>query len=333
MKIFISWSGNTSQDVGLALKDFLESVIQSLEVFISTEMDRGSLWNKLINDELRNTGCGIICLTSENYDAPWILFESGALAKGIEQSRVCTFLINIDPSVLLKSPLSQFNHTKSDKESILSLVKTLNNLLDTPLSDKKLINAFDKFWPDYAQRFDEIVSLNKPTSKPKQPAYKELATETLEVLNRINRQLAIDDFSVGDKIRKIEYRLAKLYSLEFQKQTDAKAMTLNYKTFDETDSSMNVWVYYRDDFEDEIALAANEILNNLEITLKDDFAKYECNFYDEYSGQEAAIKYTFLRKDLITNAEYRSVCNASDLAFQKHQIKIGGIRCSGERID
>ena len=334
MKIFVSWSGETSREVGLALKDFLESVIQSLEIFISTDMERGSVWNKLINDELQNTYCGIICLTSENHNAPWIMFESGALAKGMDQNRVCTFLIDIDPSALLQSPLSQFNHTKSDKKSILLLAKTLNSKLKAPLSDNKLENAFEKFWPDYILRFEGIVSTSKPSSsKSKQHNYKELATETLDALNRINRQLTTDDFGVGDKIRKIEYRLNKLYSLEFQKQTDVKTMTFSHKIFDETDSVMNVWIYYRDDFDDDIALVANEILNNIDVTLKDDFAKYECNYYDEYSTNEPAIRYTFLRENLITSAEYGSICKVSDMVFRNHNIKIGGIRCSGERMD
>lgn len=94
----------------------------------SRDLDRGSLWFGEINEQLKDTTIGIICLTQENKRRPWILFEAGALAKGLSTARVCTFLIDLQPKDV-EDPLAQFNHTFPNKESIHGLIRTLNGAL------------------------------------------------------------------------------------------------------------------------------------------------------------------------------------------------------------
>ncbi|WP_417071157.1 hypothetical protein [Niveibacterium terrae] len=96
MKVFLSWSGQSSKEVANLLSDWLCCVIQASRPWISTrDLDRGSLWFGEINDQLKDTTVGIICLTQENKTRPWILFEAGALAKGLSTSRVCTLLVDL----------------------------------------------------------------------------------------------------------------------------------------------------------------------------------------------------------------------------------------------
>lgn len=96
MKVFLSWSGTRSREIAKLLSDWLSCVIQALQPWVSDrDLDRGSLWFGEINDQLKDTTVGIICLTQENKDRPWILFEAGALAKGLSTARVCTLLIDL----------------------------------------------------------------------------------------------------------------------------------------------------------------------------------------------------------------------------------------------
>ena len=82
MKIFVSWSGDTSRKFAKYLKDWLEQCIQSADVFFSQEdIEKGERWNDKIATELQDSKFGIVCLTSENVNAPWIHFEAGALSK------------------------------------------------------------------------------------------------------------------------------------------------------------------------------------------------------------------------------------------------------------
>src|SRR5690349_13640049 len=116
MKVFISWSGARSRAVAELLNDWLKCVLQALRPWLSTQdIDRGALWFTEIHGQLNDTSIGIVCLTQENKNRPWILFESGALAKGLSTSRVCTLLIDLEPSDL-DDPLAQFNHTFPRKD-------------------------------------------------------------------------------------------------------------------------------------------------------------------------------------------------------------------------
>jgi hypothetical protein len=93
MKVFISWSGELSKQVAQVLHDWIEDVLQGTEAWISSEdIDKGSFWFGEIGNELSETGIGILCLTKDNIHAPWILFEAGALSKGLSKNRVCPFL-------------------------------------------------------------------------------------------------------------------------------------------------------------------------------------------------------------------------------------------------
>ncbi len=164
MKVFISWSGDRSRSVADLLDEWLQCVIQAVNPWMSSkDIDRGSLWFSEINDQLQNTSIGIICLTQENKEKPWILFESGALAKGLSSTRVCTFLIDLESSDV-GNPLAQFNHTYPEKESLWDLVRTLNNSLDNSLKEKVLESVFETYWPQFLKSFNKILK-DFPISK------------------------------------------------------------------------------------------------------------------------------------------------------------------------
>ncbi len=157
MKVFISWSGDRSRQVAELLDDWLQCVIQAIDPWMSSkDIDRGSLWFTEINEQLSNTAIGIICLTKENKEKPWILFESGALAKGLSSSKVCTLLIDLK-STDVGNPLAQFNHTLPKKDSIYQLVSTLNKGLENSLREKVLESVFETYWPKFEKNFNDIL--------------------------------------------------------------------------------------------------------------------------------------------------------------------------------
>lgn len=170
MKVFLSWSGQRSKEVASLLSDWLCCVIQASRPWISTrDLDRGSLWFGEINDQLKDTTVGIICLTQENKTRPWILFEAGALAKGLSTSRVCTLLVDLEPKDI-EDPLAQFNHTFPTKESVLGLVKTLNNALASNGLDNRILEqVFETYWPQFDEGFKAILTNTaaQPPSKPR----------------------------------------------------------------------------------------------------------------------------------------------------------------------
>ncbi|MCW1887699.1 toll/interleukin-1 receptor domain-containing protein [Luteolibacter flavescens] len=166
MKVFLSWSGERSKAVAYLLDDWLQSVIQTLQPWISErDIDRGALWFSEIGDQLQEVKAGIVCVTAENREKPWILFESGALARGLRSQRVITFLVDVEKSEI-RPPLSEFNHTQPTKADMWHLVRTLNSLLcDSSLKEGRLNSAFSKYWPDFEERFAKIL-IDCPVGAP-----------------------------------------------------------------------------------------------------------------------------------------------------------------------
>lgn len=194
MKVFLSWSGNRSKEVATLLSEWLCCVIQAIRPWISTrDLDRGSLWFGEINDQLKDTTVGVICLTQENKTRPWILFEAGALAKGLSTSRVCTLLIDLETKDI-EDPLAQFNHTFPTRESILGLVKTLNSALGSNGLDIRILDqVFDTYWPQFESKFSTILEQTK-SNEPSKPRPKE------DVLSEILENTRI----MSSRIRKLE---------------------------------------------------------------------------------------------------------------------------------
>jgi hypothetical protein len=125
MKIFLSWSGDRSRAVATALRDWLPSVIQAVRPWISsTDIDKGSRWASEIASQLQESSIGIICVTPENRESSWLLFESGALSKSIG-TYVCTYLLDLTPSDL-PWPLAMFQTTEARKEETQKLLHTIN---------------------------------------------------------------------------------------------------------------------------------------------------------------------------------------------------------------
>lgn len=137
----------------------------------------------------------IICLTKENQKNPWILFEAGALAKGLSASRVCTFLIDLNPEDV-RNPLAQFNHTKPTREGLYKLITTLNGRLASQLSLTILGQSFEAHWPKFEGDFKEVLSGHP--SKPDQ-----------EVPARTDQQLLVE---ILNNTRSLQHRVSKLES-------------------------------------------------------------------------------------------------------------------------
>lgn len=190
MKVFMSWSGQRSKAVAELLAWWTRCVIQASRPWISTEdVDRGALWFTTITDGLAETAVGIVCLTHENKNKPWILFEAGALAKGLSNSRVCTFLVDLEPKDI-QDPLAQFNHTLPTEDDMRRLARTLNNNLGAgKLDDNVLSDAFGAYWPTFKQRFDDILKSNPQVGPVEVRTKDDLLEEILEGVRGMTQRI------------------------------------------------------------------------------------------------------------------------------------------------
>jgi len=190
MKIFLSWSGERSRQVADLLDDWLQCVLQAVTPWMSSkDIDRGALWFSEISDQLADTSVGIVCLTKENRNKPWILFESGALAKGISSNRVCTFLIDLRPTDV-ENPLAQFNHSQPDKTGLWDLVRTINSTLeDKKLSEKILEKVFETYWPQFEKSFNDIIENTVEGKVVESRSENDLLVEVLSSIRTMDKRM------------------------------------------------------------------------------------------------------------------------------------------------
>ncbi len=163
-KIFISWSGANSKEIAKALKNKLEKNVFSgtgLECFVSDEdIVSGTDWWNKINKELKSCKIGILCITKENINAPWIYYEAGAM---IAQSvQTIPLLVSCD----------------------------FNALKDTPLNGKQAVNFYDqakfiKMIHDIYKKMEYNLLQEKQIETIAKATYNELKVEVEPVLKRL----------------------------------------------------------------------------------------------------------------------------------------------------
>jgi hypothetical protein len=125
--VFISWSAERSRYVAEALRGWLPVVLQAVDPWMSAAgVEKGSRWESEISARLDQADVGIICLTAENLNSPWLLFEAGALSKKLGKSRVCTYLLELAPAQV-PQPLGMFQHTVIGKDETRKLLEAINN--------------------------------------------------------------------------------------------------------------------------------------------------------------------------------------------------------------
>lgn len=198
MKVFISWSGETSHKVAISLRDWLPSVIQSIKPYVSSEdIDKGARWSSDIASELDSSSFGILCVTSDNVNAPWLNFEAGALGKTVDKSKVCPFLFKIKRSDV-KGPILQYQSTINDKNDIFKLLKSINESCeDSNIDEKRLIEIYDVWWPKLEEKLSNINSneknnIDKSAEKEVEGSNISDVMEEILELSRTNQKLLRD---------------------------------------------------------------------------------------------------------------------------------------------
>lgn len=209
MKVFISWSGkdSISQKVAIELSTWLPTIIQDVVTWVSTDIASGDRWNDAINKSLSESGMGIICVTKENYRAPWLNFEAGAIAKGLTNNKVVPLLINLKPSDLVDSPLIQFQAKSLDKDNIKELLLDINNLCDRNISKDAIVKLFEHLWDDLKDTIDNIIDqtpeITKEKEREKRPT-EEILEEVLSLTREIRNELSynkLDNVDLGRIIK------------------------------------------------------------------------------------------------------------------------------------
>ena len=212
MKCFYSWSGDFSKEIAEQFSIWFRGTLQTIDIFFSPEIEKGTKWLHRIHKELDDTEFGFVFITIDNYSSPWILYESGAIAKRVSESRLYTILIDCKPSDI-SGPLSFFQHTKITKTDISKLIFDLNTANKaSQINQNILTEVIDSRWNLLEEAIKEIINRNSWRRKKltDREIIENLSIKTDEILGAIHGKYDIKILDevvseIEDKRRVMEF--------------------------------------------------------------------------------------------------------------------------------
>lgn len=218
MKVFISWSGSRSKDLANALRQWLPMVLQYVEPWVSDkDISAGERWAQAISGELDASNFGIICITPENLNSEWILFESGALSKSMLDAKVIPLLFGLELSDL-SGPLSQFQAQKVEETGVMEVVRAINKVAEKPASSEIVDQLVPTLWPQLQETLSKIPEI-APTEKHKRPSH-EILEELVTGVRGLSSKMRDMEPETSDKERfmrrrRIRFHPAMIEELDF----------------------------------------------------------------------------------------------------------------------
>lgn len=171
MKIFVSWSGETSHQVAVRLRDWLPKVLPNVAPWVSSEdISKGSRWSPEVARILQECNAGIVCVVPENVSEPWLNFEAGAISKVVDTARVFPFLVGLSIREM-RGPLLQFQCTEFSLSEVKKMVHSISNLLVGSASvSHGIYGAVDAHWSSLERELDTIAIRSAHQRPPQQAA-------------------------------------------------------------------------------------------------------------------------------------------------------------------
>ncbi|TCU32298.1 TIR domain-containing protein [Rhizobium azibense] len=188
MRIFVSWSGEESRQIAAILRDWLPKVLQEAEVYVSAaEIQTGERWLANVNANLTDHNFGISVVTPSNLNAPWLLYEAGALAKSLDKARLVPLLCGVEAIDIPNHPLQMFQWAVAARETDMrKMVYMLNDHCDRPLPENRLSETFLKWYPDFR---DAFAGVDLPGEQQANAQEIVLEPSLAPILNQIMREL------------------------------------------------------------------------------------------------------------------------------------------------
>ncbi|WP_411974774.1 TIR domain-containing protein [Sulfitobacter faviae] len=192
--VFISWSGDTSRKIAEELHGWIPSVLQFAKpYFTPNDVEKGSKWSSEIAQKLSETHVGIICLTRDNYQKPWILFEAGALSKDLGKSKVCSVLFGME-NTDLSGPLATFQTTNFDKDDFRKMLGTINDAGESNHLPKETFDrVFEMWWPQLEKKIQGIMVEEHAQVRGELRSERELLEEVLSLSRLLARKTKSDE--------------------------------------------------------------------------------------------------------------------------------------------
>lgn len=241
LKVFISWSGARSKAVAIALRDWLPMTLSYVKPWVSDkDIGAGDRWAQSIAGELETSNFGIICITPENLQSEWILFEAGALSKSMLDAKVIPLLFGLELSDL-SGPLSQFQAQKAEMEGLMEVVRAINKVADGAVNDAIVARSVPALWPTLQAELEKIPD-TQPEEKHMRPQH-EILEELVSGVRGLNSRMRDFDPEMLDRERYARRRRMRLHPRMFEEM-----FFMSRETGDSPTALLIMAGYLREDF-------------------------------------------------------------------------------------
>lgn len=214
MKLFISWSGERSQALAQALREWLPLVLHYVEPWLSeADVSAGDRWAQAVAKELEASNFGIICVTPENVGSPWVLFEAGALAKSMQGAKVIPLLYNLEFSDIT-GPLAQFQAKKVERSGLAEVIQSINHATDHAIPEDRVRQLFGALWPEFEKQLTHIPR-EVPTEKHMRPHH-EILEELVASVRGLDSRFRDLEGNVSEQAPRSRRRRMRLHPMMFE---------------------------------------------------------------------------------------------------------------------
>jgi len=186
--VFISWSGEQSKAIAEELRNWIPSVLQfARPYFTPNDIEKGAKWGSEISKKLAESNVGIVCLTKDNVNKPWILFEAGALSKDLDKSKVCSVLFGMETTDL-SGPLTIFQTTNFERSDFRKMMASINDAGGQFTLPKETFDrVFEMWWPQLEEKIQEILKAESPARDANLRSDRDLLEEILLTARSLSR--------------------------------------------------------------------------------------------------------------------------------------------------
>lgn len=190
-KVFISWSGQLSKDVAAVWRDLIQETFDTVEPFMSEEnVGAGERGLAKIAAELSGTKFGVIVVTQENQNSPWLNYEAGALSKDVEDEsvRVAPTLVDFERKNDVSGPLGQFQASLLTQEGVEYILVEIAKVVGA--DEASIRKRFANSWrEEYKARFSAAKDAGGGQAVAVRRSNDEILDEILTVVREIGREL------------------------------------------------------------------------------------------------------------------------------------------------
>lgn len=136
-RVFISWSSGRTRPVAERLANWLSAVLDATVYSPGGSISAGAAWIDELDQAFREAEFGVLCVDRDSMESPWLMFELGAIAKGVKSTRVIPLLIDVRAHEL-RGPLSWFQALEATHDGLVRLVEAMNQSSGTAFSAEAL---------------------------------------------------------------------------------------------------------------------------------------------------------------------------------------------------